>query len=261
MTTAPIPAVPSTTPGARGAGTLFALALPLAFVSGAAALVYEVAWTRRALLVVGSTSAASAVVLAAFLGGLGLGGRLGGPLADRVRRPLVLYGALECLAAAWAAAFPWTLSGLETAYVGIAGPVAPTVRWALRLVVAAIAVVPGALALGATFPALLSAVARRGAKPGPAAAWIYGVNTAGAVAGALWCGFTGIFELGVIGAIRAAAIVAAAAGVLAILAGLRAATRPDASPPAPAFGAGAGAFPRGALAAAFLGGLVGLGLE
>src|SRR5437762_13531709 len=89
---------------ARGA---LALALPLAFVSGAAALVYEVAWTRRALLVVGSTATASAVVLAAFLGGLGLGGRLGGSRADRVARPLLFYGALEIGAALRAAAFPW----------------------------------------------------------------------------------------------------------------------------------------------------------
>ena len=48
---------------------------------------------------------------------------------------------------------------------------------------------------------------------------LYGVNTLGAVAGALWAGFTGIFTLGVLGSTRVAAAAAAAAGVAALLAG------------------------------------------
>ena len=42
-------------------------------VSGAAALIYEVAWTRLLTLQMGHGIAAASTVLAAFMGGLALG--------------------------------------------------------------------------------------------------------------------------------------------------------------------------------------------
>jgi len=46
--------------------------------SGAAALVYEVAWTRLLTLQLGHTVAAASTVLAAFMGGLALGAWVAG---------------------------------------------------------------------------------------------------------------------------------------------------------------------------------------
>jgi spermidine synthase len=60
------------------------------FVSGLAALLYEVVWGRLLGLVFGNTTYAVATVLGAFMGGLGLGGFFGGKLADRCRNPLRL---------------------------------------------------------------------------------------------------------------------------------------------------------------------------
>src|SRR5438874_1188904 len=51
--------------------------------SGAAALVYEIAWTRLLTLQMGHTVAAASTVLAAFMGGLALGSWLGGRLESR----------------------------------------------------------------------------------------------------------------------------------------------------------------------------------
>ena len=82
----------------------------LLFGSGFAALVYQVAWTRELRLVFGASTAATAAVLAVFIGGLGIGGLLFGHRADRARRPLALYGALELGAAALAALSPLLLS-------------------------------------------------------------------------------------------------------------------------------------------------------
>src|SRR5262245_15933333 len=138
----------------------------LLFVSGAAGLVYEVAWTRRLLLLLGSTSTTSAVVLAAFLGGIGIGGRLGGRLADRTARPIALYGLLEVGAAAWALLFPVLLSLLSAPYVALATGAPDAVRALLRVLVAVIAVLPGAALIGATYPAVVAAAARRGAAVG-----------------------------------------------------------------------------------------------
>ena len=43
-------------------------------LSGLCSLVYQVAWLRLLRLVFGSSTASTAVVLAIFMGGLGLGG-------------------------------------------------------------------------------------------------------------------------------------------------------------------------------------------
>src|ERR1051325_5184699 len=71
------------------------LVAPLLVASGFCALVYEVAWLRMLRLVFGASTAASAAVVAIFLGGLGLGGLLFGERADRAPNPLRLYADLE----------------------------------------------------------------------------------------------------------------------------------------------------------------------
>ena len=72
----------------------FAVAL-LLFGSGACALIYQVAWLRMLRLVFGGTTAASAAVLAIFMGGLGFGALVLGRRADCTDRPLRLYATLE----------------------------------------------------------------------------------------------------------------------------------------------------------------------
>ncbi|HZM28820.1 MAG TPA: hypothetical protein VFB89_15835, partial [Gemmatimonadales bacterium] len=72
--------------------------------SGLAGLVYEITWTRLMTLHLGHTTAAVSTVTAAFMGGLGLGGALGGRIASRLsrRQALRTYALLE-LAVALAA--------------------------------------------------------------------------------------------------------------------------------------------------------------
>ena len=64
------------------------LVAALLFGSGFCALVYQVGWLREFRLIFGASTAASAAVLAIFIGGLGVGGLLLGPRADRHPRPL-----------------------------------------------------------------------------------------------------------------------------------------------------------------------------
>lgn len=237
---------------------MFLLVAALYAVSGAAGLVYEVAWGRRLALVLGATSVSGAVVLAAFLGALGLGARLVGRAADRSRAPLALYGALELAAALWALALPLVMPVLESGYVHAAASLGGVARIGIAFLTAVLAVGPGAACLGATFPCVLRAVAREGRSIGRAANVLYGLNTAGAVAGALWAGFAGIAALGVNGTTRVAAGLAAVVGVLAIVLGRRA----SGAPAAPADDSAAGpAAPRLALVAAASCGLIALGLE
>src|SRR5262245_64580770 len=67
----------------------------LFFLSGASGLIYELVWQRLLNLVFGVSTLSVSAVLAAFMGGLALGGLLFGRLADRSRRPLLLYAVLE----------------------------------------------------------------------------------------------------------------------------------------------------------------------
>src|SRR5215470_20085872 len=94
---------------------------PLLFGSGACALVYQVVWLREFRLVFGASTAASAAVLAIFIGGLGLGGWLLGRRADADSRPLAFYAQLEAIVALSAAASPLLLALVRQLYVLLGG--------------------------------------------------------------------------------------------------------------------------------------------
>ena len=64
-------------------------------LSGAAALVYEVAWTRALALVVGSTTYAFSLMLAAFILGLAIGSAIMVRLIDRIRNRLYWFAIVE----------------------------------------------------------------------------------------------------------------------------------------------------------------------
>src|SRR5580765_2210296 len=93
----------------------------LLFGSGFCALVYQVCWLREFRLIFGASTAASAAVLAIFIGGLGLGGWLLGQRADRHPRPLLFYAQLEAVVAGSAAVSPFLLALVRTVYVAIGG--------------------------------------------------------------------------------------------------------------------------------------------
>ncbi len=96
-------------------------------LSGAAALVYEVAWTRLLTLSFGHGVAAASTVLAAFMGGLAVGAALAGPASDRLTRPraLRLYALAELVVALLALAMPLGLAAFEPLLRGAYGDGAP----------------------------------------------------------------------------------------------------------------------------------------
>src|SRR5262245_15036582 len=126
----------------------------LLFASGFCALVYQVAWLREFRLIFGASTAASAAVVAIFIGGLGFGGLFLGPRADRHPRPLLLYAALEGTIAICAAISPVLLSVVRVAYIASGG----TARLGLvvatvgRLIASAIVLAIPTLAMGGTLP-------------------------------------------------------------------------------------------------------------
>ena len=159
---------------------------PLVFVSGACALVYQMAWVRELRLVFGASTAASAAVLAIFLGGLGAGGLLLGRRADRHPAPLLLYARLELGVAATAALTPLLLGAVRWLYVYLAASAAPVpgLGTVVRLILAALVLFPSTMLMGGTLPAAARATARGDDPARRDVAVLYGVNTLGAVLGA-----------------------------------------------------------------------------
>jgi spermidine synthase len=178
---------------------LRALIQLLFLVSGATALVYQVTWLRNLSLVFGASFEATSIVLAAFMAGLSAGGFAFARRADRVDRAFVLYGVLELGVAAFALVVPALLRALDAVYVeaaGAQGGVTPALNL-LRVVLSlAILFVPTFL-MGGTLPVLARGLVRSQADFGPRLAWLYGINTLGAVIGAVSAGFLLIPSVGV----------------------------------------------------------------
>ena len=195
------------------------------FASGAAALVYQVAWTRLFLLQLGHTTAASSTVLAAFMGGMAAGAWVGGNVrSDSGRRLLMLYAAIELFIGVVAVVLPGALRALVPALAwAYADGTAPTAFAMLRVAVSLFLVGVPAAAMGATFPiavAWLAASERTleasPAAPATAAGALYTANTAGAAIGAISAGFWLIPAVGLRATtwIGIALNIAAAAGAL-----------------------------------------------
>lgn len=158
--------------------------LPLAFlVSGCAALVYQVLWTRWMSLVIGSTTFAVSAVLAAFMAGLALGSRIFGRLADRVRRPLRLYAALEAGLAASAFLLPEILRQALEVLPEISSGAGPRAAFAIGILL-----LPCGL-IGGTLPVLVRISVPRADAFGRDFGRLYGLNTLGAGIGAALAGY------------------------------------------------------------------------
>lgn len=177
--------------------TRFASASALFFLSGAAALLWEIAWFRRSAHVFGSSQLAMAAVVAAFLAGLGLGAHLFGTRAERVRSPLLVYALCEVGVAVLGFLVPFELqlaSRVEAAlYPSLAG--SPMLLVGARILSAFVVLGPPCVLMGATYPLFVRAYRGEGALS-RAAAWWYGANTAGAAAGATFAGFYALPSLG-----------------------------------------------------------------
>jgi spermidine synthase len=203
-----------TVPSSRGR---LAALLVLLLASGASGLAYQVLWLRELSLILGVTVHAAATVLAAFMGGLALGGIGAGRVLARLRRPLLAFGLAEIGI------------GVSALAVGLAfdrgAPVDAAIHHALGwsnvaltagrfAVAAALLLIPTSL-MGLTMP-LVCASATVRASFGQRLGLVYGVNTAGGILGALASGFYALGALGSDATLRIAATVSIGVGLAAI---------------------------------------------
>ena len=194
--------------------------------SGAAALIYEVVWTRLLTLYLGHGLAAASAVLAAFMGGLAAGAGAAGRVAGRLSpsRALRAYAALEIAIAMLAVLMPFALLAvrplLAVAYADGEGGGAFAL---LRLATSVLLLCVPAACMGATFPIASRWMVRMASSAAQDAGILYAANTLGAAAGAVLAGFVLIPALGLSGStfVGVALNVIAAAGAYAISRGVR----------------------------------------
>ena len=167
------------------------LVAPLLFVSGACALVYQVAWLRELRLVFGASSAASAAVLGVFMGGLGFGGLYFGKRVEASKNPLLFYANLEALVAVTAALTPLLVALARKVYLALGGQAALGAGGAMvfRLLLSAFVLAGPTFLMGGTMPAAARAVSRSDDLGRRSVALLYAVNTMGAVLGAVAANF------------------------------------------------------------------------
>jgi len=157
----------------------------LLFASGFCSLVYQMCWLRLLRLVFGASTAASAAVLAIFMGGLGVGSLLLGPRADRSRNPLALYAHLEIGIALAAAASPALIAAVRWSYISLGGTetLGSFGGTAVRLALSALVLAVPTFLMGGTLPATVRAVTRAEDVGRRTVGLLYAVNTLGAVVG------------------------------------------------------------------------------
>ncbi len=203
----------------------------LFFLSGAAALVYQTAWHRLLALFAGADTIAAALVVGAFLLGLGIGSLAAGLVADRLTRrgALLAFAACEVGIAAFAVASPWLYH--DVVY-GQLLPLSDS-RAAIFAVVFASLLWPTFL-MGCSLPFLSKAVVREIEGSAELIGGLYGVNTLGAGIGAFVGGWYLIGTVGFDRAVQVGAAInlAVAIGGLLLARGLGPATPAVARPAA-----------------------------
>ena len=187
-------------------------------LTGMTALQLQVAWKRDLTLIFGASHTATAIVLAAFMGGLALGGWLLGRYVERVERPLRLYALLELAVAGCALLMPLALMLVEQAYFGLVRGVGEATAWlnTVRASFALLVLLAPTFFMGGTLPILAKALSRHPEAYGVQLPRLYGINTSGAVLGTLLSGFVLLPWLGVLKTELTAVAINSAVGLFAL---------------------------------------------
>jgi hypothetical protein len=201
----------------RARGLELALLGALFCLSGAAALVYQVAWQRVLALHTGVGVYSVATIVAAFMLGLGLGSEWGGALSARLsaRRALLAFALLELAIAGFGCLSPWLY--YDVLYRRAAwlyeSPLTAAPAHVLALLL------PTTL-MGMSLPFLARATVREGEAKGATVGYLYAINVVGAGLGSLLTPWVLLRLFGIDGSVLAAAATNAATGLgaLALLA-------------------------------------------
>jgi spermidine synthase len=195
----------------------------LFFFSGMPALIYQIVWQRALFAIYGVNAESVAVVVSAFMLGLGLGSLVGGKLSARFpKHGILLFGVAELCVAVfgltslrifhWVAAF--TAGASLPAVVG------------MSLV---LLLVPTML-MGATLPLLVEQLVQRSGRVGFSVSRLYFVNTFGSAVACFFCANFLLRDFGQSGSVMTAACVNGVVGASAYIYGRKMRAEANADP-------------------------------
>lgn len=176
------------------------------FLSGAAALIFQVLWIKQLSLVTGVDIHAVSAGVSAFFLGLALGSFVLGRFGDRSLRPLRVYAVLEIGVALLGVGVTFGLARIAPLFVSIESSL-PVAAWAMLILIVA----APAFLMGGTLPVLLRALETAPGGVGAKGGRLYAANTLGAIIGCLAISFVIVPALGV----QATGLTAAALGLAA----------------------------------------------
>jgi spermidine synthase len=191
----------------------------LLFLSGIGSLIFETLWLRLSGLTFGNSIWSAALILSSFMAGMALGNAFAASSRLQRWRPLQLYAFLELVIAFLGCtivfAFPllgeWlrplfqTLWNYQSILIG------------LRFVLSFLVLLLPATAMGLTLPVLMEDSSLQSAEFGRAIGILYGVNTLGAVTGALLGEAYLVEAFGLLGTALTAGAATSIAAVIALL--------------------------------------------
>jgi spermidine synthase len=178
---------------------LWTVVLHIVFVvSGVSALLYQLVWQRSLLMLYGSNTESVAMVVTAFMLGVGIGSLVGGEISKRPSAPLILlfcgtelliglYGSISLRLFHWVAGYTLHAGTVETGLLAFGLVFVPT------------------LLMGATLPLLVAYRVNTSGQVGNSVSWLYFVNTLGGGIGAIFSGFVVLRNFGLSGATQLAA--------------------------------------------------------
>ena len=152
------------------------------FLSGAAGLIYQIAWQRILFSAFGTDLVSISVIVSAFMLGLGIGAIAGGRIVDRYPgNALVLFTLSEAGIGVFGFFSPAVLTWASDAFFKQSVFVIGLVNFLLVLV-------PTSL-MGASLPVLIVHLSQSWNNVGRSTGWLYSINTIGAMVGALVTSF------------------------------------------------------------------------
>lgn len=168
-------------------------------VAGFAGLASEVAWTRILVFGLGSTTYAFATMLVTYLVGIAVGSFLAGRVLLHVRRPVGALAVIQVLVGV-AGVISLVIYSYYAEQLGTAIFVASERSWTrgvfLDFAVAALALLPVTVLMGAAFPVAYAAYAAGRPAVGSVVGRLYAASTVGSIAGSLAAAFVLIPALG-----------------------------------------------------------------
>ncbi|MFW6137541.1 MAG: fused MFS/spermidine synthase [Spirochaetota bacterium] len=177
------------------------LFLLLFTTSGAAALIYEVVWVRQFTHLLGASSYAVTIILAAFMAGLCLGALIIGKKSDRCdeKRLFKTYVIIEVGIGVFALMLPIFLELAKSIYVSFYQVYSPGILIfnGFKLGIAFLLLVFPTVLIGATLPVMSRYIIRVKDRISVTVSRLYALNTIGGVLGAICAGYFFIPALGV----------------------------------------------------------------